>query len=159
MNVRPDDLANLCALYSVLRVGRMVSADLEKYFQKSMLIDSFASGLQVIQEATKCGLLSLSPSGYLLTDRGRQLGKVQKEIKHQISEEAKDLLIKKVYLNADAGPACCYDFLSSFRVDTVLQTFIFERRQDESSDETRWLQTLSRVDLLEVDREHANTTA
>jgi len=155
VSVRPDDLANLCALYSALCVRRIVPAELERYAQKSMLLDSSSSASQIIQEATKCGLLSLGPAGYFLTDRGRQLGKCQKEVRHQISEAAKDHLIKKVYLNVEAGPACCRDFLTSFRADAVLQTFVFDRKENELLGEARWLRILSRVGLLEVSTESA----
>ncbi len=155
MSVRPDDIANLCALYSVLRTNRVMPSELEKYVQKSMLIDSTSSASQVIQEATNSGLLILKHSGYFLTEQGKKLGKLQKEVKHEISEQAKNLLIKKVYLNVDTGSACCYHFLTSFRVDTLLSTFVFDRQQDESYDERQWLLKLSRVGLLEVDTERA----
>jgi hypothetical protein len=155
VNVRPDDLANLCALFSALRMRRFNSAELEKYVQKSMLIDSNASAFQIIAEAKKCGLLNLKQGGYFLTNYGRQLGKLHKEVSCQISEKAKDFLIKKVYLYPGAGQACCFDFLNSFHVDTVLSTFVFDRQENESPDEVRWLRTLSRVGLLEVDTEYA----
>jgi hypothetical protein len=155
VNVRPDDLANLCALYSVLRLKCIISTELQKYVQKSMLIDSTSSALEIIQEGMKCALLSLRPSGYFLTNKGRQLGDLQKDVRHEISERAKEFLIKKLYLSVDAGEACCYNFLMSFRVDTVLGSFVFDRKENESADEVRWLQRLSRVGLLEVDTDRA----
>lgn len=151
MSVRPDDLANLCALYSVLGANRINPPELEKYVQKSMLIESTSSACQIIDEATNCGLLAIRSAHYVLTDHGRQLGKLQKQVDYQISERAKDFLIKKVYLNPDTGPACCSDFLISFRADTQLTTFVFDRHESEAPKETRWLQTLSRVGLVEVD--------
>lgn len=155
VGVRPDDLANLCALYSVLRLKCCISTELQKYVQKSMLINSTSGATQIIEEGMKSGLLSLGPSGYLLTRKGRQLGKLQDDVSHEISERAKEFLIKKVYLCVEAGQACCYNFLMSFRVDTILRTFVFDRKENESADEVRWLQTLSRVGLLEVDIERA----
>ena len=134
-----------------MRTNRISLVELKKYVEKSMLIDSSSSATQIIREATKCGLLSQKPVGYFVTGRGRKLGKFQKEVSYQISDRAKGLLIQEVYLNVDAGQACCSDFLKSFRVDTVLGTFVFDRREDESPDETRWLRTLSRTGLLAVD--------
>jgi hypothetical protein len=43
----------------------------------------------------------------------------------------------------------------SFRVDTLQKTFVFDRRKDESPDETQWLIMLSRVGLINVTKENA----
>lgn len=155
MSVRPDDLANLCALYLVLGARTITPADVERYVQKSMLIDSTASASQIIGEATNCGLLTQRPPGYSLTVLGLQLGKRQKQVNPQISESAKDFLIKKVYLNLDSGVACCSDFLTRFRADTVQGTFVFDRHDNETPEEIRWLRTLSKVNLLAVEIETA----
>ena len=151
MKIRPDDLANLCVSFLDTGASRMLKFELARLVQKSMRIDSDSSAAEIIEAAAACGLITVDGTNCAISTQGRRLAKHQDHVSGMISDEAKEFLLKNVYLDVDNGAACCVPFLSSFRVDVTLGTFALERAADESEEQRAWLRTLSRVGLLDVD--------
>lgn len=155
MNVKPDDLANLCAIFTELRTRRISRTELQRYIRKSMSIDSDSPCDIVLCVGCDYGLIQEDGDCYFMTDRGRGLSKRQKQVSSRISERAQDFLLKYVYLNMESCGAECAKFLLLFKVDTTVGTFVFPRSLQESYEENQWLKTLSRVGLLAVDERYA----
>jgi len=151
MNVRPDDIANLCAIYKELGTRRIAVAEIERYLYKSMQIDNVCGPAIVLAGAASCGLIKRGGKSYSLTDKGRGLAKRQKHTRVGITDQAKQFLLKRVYLDLDSRGTDCAKFLLLFRADAVYETFVFHRTERESNEENQWLKTLSRLGLLEVD--------
>lgn len=155
MNVRPDDLANLCAIFAELRTRRISQTELQRYIRKSMPIDSDSAFDVVLSVGCDYGLIRVDGDCYVITYRGEGLSKRQKQVSTSISERAGDFLLKYVYLNMESCGTEFVKFLLSFQVDTTLGTFVFYRSSQESYEENQWLKTLSRVGFLEVDERYA----
>jgi len=151
MNVRLDDIANLCAIYAELGTKRITETELKKFMHKSMLIDNTCCLTEVLTEAISCYLIKPSGKSYILTDKGFGLARSQKQVSINISDRAKEFMLKQVYLSVDSLGADCAEFLLHFRADVVYETFVFHRTEQESNEENQWLKTLSRLGLLEVD--------
>ena len=156
MRAKPDEIANLCTLFGALATNRLPTAALERHLRTIMPIDFQCTPTDIVEEGVSCGLIALDSGKYALTNLGRQLAKRQGDTSTRISEPAKEFLLKKVYLNIDAGPACCGSFLVKFRVDTVLGTFVYERFSGETEKETQWLMLLARVGLVDVNENIAS---
>jgi hypothetical protein len=155
MIIKPNELANLCSIYSSLRVKRVSFEDLNRFVRSSMLIDSYCSADRIIAEAVSSGLVNSESGHYRISRIGQQLGKHQREPTYQITDNAKDCFIRSILLNANSNQWCCGGFLLKFHVDTVLETFVYDRHIDESEDDTRWLMLLSDVGLVRVDQDKA----
>lgn len=151
MNVRPDDIANLCAIYKELGTRRIAVAEIERYLYKSMQIDNDCCPAIVLADAASCGLIKRGSKSYSLTNKGRGLAKRQKQTRVGITDQAKQFLLKRVYLDLDSRGTDCAKFLLRFRADAVYETFVFHRTERESNEENQWLKTLSRLGLLEVE--------
>jgi len=151
MNVRPDDIANLCAIYKELGTRRIAVAEIERYLYKSMQIDNDCCPDIVLADAASCGLIKRGSKSYSLTNKGRGLAKSQKQTRVGITDQAKQFLLKRVYLDLDSRGIDCAKFLLRFRADAVYETFVFHRTERESNEENQWLKTLSRLGLLEVE--------
>jgi len=155
MIIKPNELANLCSIYSSLRVKRISFDDLNRYVRSSMLIDSYSNAGGIIGEAVSSGLLKFISDHYHISRIGQQLGKHQREPSCRITDKAKDCFVKSILLNANSNQWCCGDFLLKFHVDTVLETFVYDRQIGETEDDIRWLMLLSDVDLVRVDQDKA----
>lgn len=155
MIVKPNELANLCSIYSSLRVKRISSEDLNRFVRSSMLIDSYSNVDGIIGEAVSSGLVNFESGNYYISKVGQQLGKHQGEPSCQIADKAKDCFIKNIFLNVNSNQWCCGGFLLKFHVDTVLETFVYDRHISESEDDTKWLMLLSDVGLVIVDQDKA----
>lgn len=155
MIVKPNELANLCSIYSSIRVKKISSEDLNRFVQSSMLIDSYSNVDGIIREAVNSGLVNIESGNYCISKIGHQLGKHQREPSCQITDKAKDCFIKNILLNVDSDEWCCGEFLLKFYVDTVLETFVYDRPIDESYNDTKWLMLLNDVGLVRVDQEKA----
>jgi hypothetical protein len=151
----PDDIANLCALLW-LRRGRPVSAaQLARDIRASLRLDAGISPGAIIDEALICELIELSDRGCLPTASGRAVGKAQKAICSSIQQGAKAALLERVYLNPASAVRCCGPFIARWKVDVDQRTFVYRREDEETPDVLFWLQTLQRVDLVEVSAEEA----
>jgi len=155
MTVKPDELANLCAMYKVLRTRCIIESELKRRLHASMLIESEASPSDIISEGISYGLIKTTPRGIAITNIGNQLGKKQLEVTFQVSDQAKGFLVKKIFLNPEPGEHCCGELLNNFRADTSYETLVYDRSPEDSSDVIQWLKLLSRVGLLMVTREKA----
>lgn len=151
MIIKPGELANLCSIYSSLGVKRILPEDLNKFVCSSMLIDSYSDANGIIGEAVSSGLVKSEAGYYHISSVGRQLGERQQGPGCRITDKAKDCFIKSILLNANSNRWCCGDFLLKFHVDTVLETFVYDRQIGESENDTRWLMLLSDVGLVRVD--------
>jgi len=120
-----------------------------------MVIDSYSNVDGIIGEAVNSGLVNLESGNYCISKIGQRLGKYQREPSCQITDEAKDSFIKNVLFNVDANKWCCGEFLLKFHVDTVLETFVYDRHVTESHHDTEWLMLLNEVGLIKVDEEKA----
>lgn len=120
-----------------------------------MLIDSYSNADGIISEAVKSGLVNLESGNYCISRIGQQLGKHQREPACQITDKAKDCFIKSVLLNVDSNEWCCGEFLLKFHVDTVLETFVYDRHAGESHRDIKWLMLLNDAGLIRVDQEKA----
>lgn len=155
MNVRPDDIANLCAIYKELKTRRISQSELQRYIHKSMPIDCDSPCDVVLRVSCDYGLIQVDGDCYFITDRGSGLSKRQKQVRSSISERSQEFLLKNVYLNIESCGTECAEFLLRFQVDTTVGTLVFSRSSQESYKENYWLKTLSRVGLLEVDERYA----
>ncbi|MDP8207411.1 MAG: DUF3883 domain-containing protein [Candidatus Electryonea clarkiae] len=129
----------------------MKTGELERRMHKIMLIDSTTNVKDIINSSIEYGLLVEKSERYLVTSLGNKLAKLQKRSSWYITDPAKLFLLKNVYLNLEAGNACCKNIILKFQVDTIIGTFILKRQENESNAQRMWLQILSRVDLIEVD--------
>jgi hypothetical protein len=120
-----------------------------------MPIDSDLPPSSVIDDAVNCGLIKINGSLCVITDKGRKLSKGQKQCSNAISTQAKEFLLKKVYLDLSGRGVDCAKFLLLFRVDTNRGTFVFYRSAQESIEETRLLMTLERLGFLQTDSQVA----
>ena len=150
MNVKPDEIANVCAIYAVLRTDRIERLALESYATKSLLIDSSATVEQIINECVTYKLLERSERDFLLTARGRDLSKKQQATQSQLRDSARDYLLRSVYLDTHVMDASCRAFLLSFRVDVAQCTFVYDRASGERIEEDQWLRIFHRLGFLEV---------
>jgi len=159
MYVRPEDLANLCAIYEELHIRRLPKVDLEHYFQISMPINSNLHPSVALADAANCGLIEISGSLCIITDRGHKLSKKQRQCSNEISDQAKEYLLKKVYLDISSRGMDCAKFLLRFQVDTNLGTFVLDRSEKEQMEETQWLMTLECLGFLQVDSQVARVSS
>ena len=155
MNVKPDEIANVCAIYRTLRTARIARQALESYVAKCLLLDSYANPRQIIDECVTYGLLDKTGSDLLLTNRGRELAKRQQSTRSEISGSARDFLLTSVYLDPRVIAASCRSFLLSFRVDVPQATFVYDRTLTDGPEVGKWLRVLHRVGLLEVNEQAA----
>lgn len=155
MIVKPNELANLCSIFSSLRIKKISVEDLNRFTRSSMLIDSYANVDGIIGEAMNSGLVNLESGNYCISKIGQQLGKRQGEPGYQITDKARDCFINSVLLNVNSNQWCCGEFLLKFHVDTVLETFVYDRHINESDSDTKWLMILSDVGLIRVDQDKA----
>ena len=155
MTVKPDELANLCAMYKVLRTRCIIRSELKRRLHASMLIESEASPSDIISDGISYGFIRITPRGIAITNIGKQLGQKQIEVAFQISEQAKEFLVKKIFLNPESGEHCCGELLDNFRADTSYETLVYDRSPEDSSEIIQWLKLLSRVGLLMVTPEKA----
>lgn len=155
MNVKPDELANLCAIFSELKTRRIRQTELLRFLRKSMAIDTVSPCNVVIGAGCDYGLIKKDKDCYFITNRGIALSKRQKRVEPSMSESARNYMLKYVYLNMDSCGIECAGFLSRFNIDTSIGTFVFSRNVKESHKENQWLKTLSRVGLLDVDERYA----
>jgi len=155
MIIKPIELANVCSIFPSLRTGRISQDNLKKLAQDSKLIDSDNSIDCIIEESINSGLITPSSGFYLLTKNGKRICKHHKQPGYQLATQTKDIFIKYVLLNVELNDWCCSEFISQFKVDTILQTFVYDRNSNVVKGETNWLIVLSSVGLLEVDKEKA----
>lgn len=155
MNVKPNEIANVCAIYAMLRTDRIARHTLESYVTKCLLIDSRASGRQIIDECVTYELLQKAGRNFLLTTRGHELAKRQQSTQSQIRASARDFLLRNVYLDPRVMATSCRSFLLSFRVDVPLGTFVYDRAFADGPAVSKWLCVLHCVGLIEVNEEAA----
>ena len=129
MSVRPDDLANVCALFTESGRRQIPFGELKRLVSRSLPLEAEASAEEIIQEARKCGLLASRGDACHITKIGSLVGAKQAIARQRISNEASKVLIYEVYLNSEARDACCAGFLQQFRPDPPSKTFIFEREK------------------------------
>ena len=155
MNVTPDDLANLCAIFSVLRTNQISPSDLRRYVEKSLRLTATASASQIIDEASQSGLIVCKSTRCLLTDCGLKVAYQQGEPRHSLIDKTKKALAQHIYLNSAVGDKCCGSFMLQFRVDTVAGSFVYDRKRDDAQETNDWLMTLQRVNVIDVDADRA----
>jgi len=155
MQTRPDDLANLCAIYKELGLKRIARADLERYFQRIMPLDSDLSYSVVLADAVSLGLIRVDEGMCVITDKGQRLSKKQQRCSNRISEQGREFMLKRIFLDPSSSGDKCADFLMRFKADTKRRTFVFYREEPEQSEDTQWLKTLGRVGLIHVDAQVA----
>ncbi|MFB0515839.1 MAG: hypothetical protein ACETWG_04435, partial [Candidatus Neomarinimicrobiota bacterium] len=120
-----------------------------------MLIESDASPSDVISEGISYGFIKATQRGIVITNLGNQFGQAQVDVAFQISEKAKEFMVKKIFLNPVSCDRCCSDLLNRFRADTSYETLVYDRSPDDSSEIILWLKLLSRVGLILVTPERA----
>ena len=155
MIVKPDELANLCAMYKALQTQCIIESDLKRRLYAVMLIESEASPSDIIYKGISYGFIKITPRGIAITNIGKQLGQKQIKVAFRISEQGKEYFVKKIFLNSESGEHCCGELLDNFRADTSCETFVYDRSPEDSSEVIRWLKLLSRVGLLGVTPEKA----
>jgi len=155
MIVRPKELANLCSIFPSIRASTIPSEDLRHLVRSSMLIDTYSNIYSIIAESVNAGLLILKAGDYCLTKIGQKLGKRQVAPCPEIREDARIYFLKNIFLNLDSKEWCCGQFLLKFRVDTILETFVYDRNKAELDQDMKWLMLLSDIKLIEVDKDKA----
>jgi hypothetical protein len=152
MYVRPEEIANLCAIYSELREEEIPSAQLTKHLQRSMPIDGPSSPSVIVEYAVASDLIKRSGGSYSITPRGRGLAKRQGQVSHCISDSAREFMLKKVYLDPASRGTECAEFISRFEVDTVLKSFVLYRNRAESNEDISRMKAFARLGFLRIDR-------
>lgn len=148
MSVRPNDIANLCALFSTSSKKSISIPQLRIEVLNALPIDTYANGKQIIEEARKLGLIILRGNNVHLSKLGRELGKRQMKIRTTLSEGTKRTLVEKLYLNDAAIQLECANFLTNFRPDVEERTFVFDRDSNETAETQQWLFVLSCLDVI-----------
>jgi hypothetical protein len=155
MIVRPKELANLCSIFPSIRAPKIPAEELGKFVRGSMLIDSYSNVDDIIAESMNAGLVTLKAGDYCLTKIGQRLGKCQEAPGSEIRESARIYFLKDVFLNLDSNKWCCGQFLLKFRVDPILETFVYVRNKNELDQDMKWLMLLTDINLIEVDKDKA----
>jgi len=155
MIIQPIEIANICAIFPSLRTGRIPQDNLKKLAQDSKLIDSDNPVESVIEESLNSGLITLSSGFYFLTKNGNKICKHHRQPGYKLPNPTKNTFIKCVLLNVELNDWCCSEFISQFKVDTILRTFVYDRSSNVIKDDTNWLIILSGVGLVKVDKEKA----
>lgn len=155
MIVKPIELANVCAIFPSLRTGHISSRNLKKIVQDSILIDSNNPAEIIIEESLNSGLLNFKSGLFLLTKKGKIISKRHTNPGCQLSDQTKEAFIKNVFLDEGSNNWCCSQFVSELKVDTMLNTFIYDRNSNALKEDIKWLIILSDVDLIDVDKEKA----
>lgn len=153
MIVRPKELANLCSIFPSIRAPKIPPEELRRFVRNSMLIDSYSNADGIIAESVNAGLVTLKGGDYCLTKIGQQLGKRQRAPGSEIREGARVYFLKNVFLSLDSNEWCCGPFLLKFSVDTILETFVYDRNKIESDQDMKWLMLLTDINLIEVDKD------
>jgi hypothetical protein len=143
MSVRPEDIANLCTLFSTSGKRTISLPQLRIEVFNAMPIDTNANAKQIIEEARKLGLIALRGNIFHITKLGREIGNKQMNIRTTLSENAKMTFIEKLYLNESDIHLDCASFLTYFRPDVEERTFIYDRDSNETADTQKWLLILS----------------
>lgn len=151
MRVRANELANLCAIFPSLRAGRLSRPDLETYVQRSLLIDSRSTAIEIVDASIQSGLLSLVGNDCVLTQPGKELAKRHNQMNVVVSPAAKEHILKSVYLNPALSGGHCSDFLLRLSVDMVRETFVYHRSETDDYEVLIALRMLSSVGFLDVD--------
>lgn len=157
MIVRPKEIANLCSIFPSIRAPKISPEELRNLVRSSMLIDSYSNVDGIIAESVNAGLVTLKAGDYCLTQIGQQLGKRQEAPGPEIRESARIYFLKNVFLNPDSNEWCCGQFLLKFHVDTILETFVYDRNEKEPDQyqDMKWLMLLTDINLIEVDKDKA----
>jgi len=155
MLVRPKELANLCAIFHSIRTSSLPFKELEILADRSKLIDSTARAEDVVTCAISAGLIMVEGIEYCPTECGKVLGRHQGSPACVLTEEARAHFIKNVLFNIRSAEWCCGEFLFKFHVDSFLGTFTYDRKNNESPKDTKWLMLLSDVKLIEVSKDRA----
>jgi len=155
VNVKPDELANVCAIFSVLRTDRIAHHQLELYVAKCLLLDSCVNPVKIIDECIQFKLLLNHEKEFVLTDLGRLVAKQQQSTSSQVTDSARESLLRNVYLNTKTMTPSCQSFFHAFHVDPLQGTFIYDRSPDDDLDVTKWLRIFYRVGLIHVNSESA----
>ncbi len=151
MYIRPEDLANLCAIYAELGTSKIARFDLAKYIQTSMPIDSDFSTEELILTALEYDLINTQKEYYSVANKGRALSKRQKRTSHAMSESAKEYMLKNIYFSPKSLLNKCKYFLLNFQADTFHETFIYHRPRNENHEDINWLKILSQLDFLVIE--------
>ena len=151
MYIRPEDLANLCAIYAELGTSSIAQSDLLKYIQTSMALDSNFCIEELISTALECNLLAIKNKLLYITKRGKTLSSRQKKTSRTISEPAKEYLLKNIYLSPECYLDKHKDFLLGFQADTFHETFIYHRSINENHEDIKRLKILYQLDFFEID--------
>lgn len=153
--IRAVEIANVCAIFPSLRTSRLSNDELIKLVQDTKVINSDNSVDSILSACVDSGLLLLESGQYHLTQKGLRLSRSHNKPEFQLSEKAKELFIKYVLLDIESEKWCCGEFISQFKVDSILETFVYDRNSPAVKDDTNWLISLSSVGLIKVDKEKA----
>ncbi|MGH9878750.1 MAG: hypothetical protein ACRD5H_14035, partial [Nitrososphaerales archaeon] len=156
MNVKPDELANACAIFAVLRTERIARHQLELYVSNSLLLHSYTNPTQIIDECISYRLLLPNDKDIVLSESGRQLSRRQQSTGTEISNSARDYLLQRVYLNTEIMPPLCRSFFTAFRVDATEGTFLYDRSISGDSRFAKWLRSFYRLRLINIDNSKAS---
>ncbi len=146
--VAPEDLANLCAIFKLLKVNKLNQDAFKRIVLKSLRLNSTTSYEKIIEVGLGLGVIALIGDELCITKIGSELGKAQKNCQHSLTNKAKLNFIKRIYLNFDGRNIQCSEFLSNFVPDAPSGTFILHRTADEQPNHVNWIKCLERVGFL-----------
>ena len=120
-----------------------------------MLNDTYCNVDEIIAESINSGLIVYTQGHYYLTPIGKQLGKYQELPNVHMSNKGKECFLKHVLFNPDLKYWCCGSFLNKFHADTIMGTLVYDRSDNETNEDLKWLMLLNDVGLIQVDPKKA----
>lgn len=149
MPITPNDIANLCAIFSELNIRHISYIDLIKKVNDTLTLNSSSSADEIINESLNNGVLTLNKSNnnVVVSNVGRIIGKKQQLVKNIIHAEASEEILKNIYLNLE-NDSNCAEFLLRLNVDYEQETFVYERSNYETKQDLYWLKNLSKVGFI-----------
>ena len=146
--IKPDEIANICAIYHVLKVKKLLLSDLSSYITSSLSIDSFSNSSIILREAFNLGILELKDEYCWITSIGSKLTNYHSNLMPIISESTKEYMLKNIYLKLDNNKYQVDRYFSKFYPDTEYNTFVCKRNEFASSVDIKHTLIFQRLGLI-----------
>ncbi len=148
MIIKPDEIANTCTIFHVLKVNKILLSDLSSLITNSLSIDSFFNSSKILKEAVDLGLIEIKNKYYHITNIGKKLAKMHSYLKPTITDSVKEYMLKYIYLNLEISNLNINEFIIKFYPDTEYNSFICNKNQFTSSTDIKCLLILHRVGFI-----------
>ncbi len=125
------------------------------YIGRTLTIDSNCAALSVLEECRRLQLIEDIGDFCRITRLGGEIGRAQGEPRHEMVAAAKEMLLKKVYLDVDVGDPQYFEIIEKLEPDVAEASLVYRRSTSDRALITTALKYLSMVGLLEASPEQA----